>query len=94
MATPSSSAVLKPAAPTKFASTYPSSVTALRRKGIYARTRSAGAQKRTRRAAPALHAAELAFIHPIMQQPLRFRMPLPPDLKQWLLKLRSERAAN
>ncbi|MBW8883409.1 MAG: RluA family pseudouridine synthase [Planctomycetia bacterium] len=37
----------------------------------------------------ALHAAELAFIHPISQQPVRFRMPLPPDLKQWILRLRS-----
>lgn len=36
----------------------------------------------------ALHAAELAFIHPITNQPLRFRMPLPKDLKEWLLKLR------
>jgi len=36
----------------------------------------------------ALHAAELAFIHPITNQPLRFRMPLPRDLKEWLLKLR------
>jgi 23S rRNA pseudouridine1911/1915/1917 synthase len=36
----------------------------------------------------ALHAAELAFIHPITKQPLRFRMPLPKDLKEWLLKLR------
>jgi 23S rRNA pseudouridine1911/1915/1917 synthase len=37
----------------------------------------------------ALHAAELAFIHPITQQPLRFRMPLPPDLKSWILSLTS-----
>ena len=36
----------------------------------------------------ALHAAELAFIHPITNQPLRFRMPLPKDLKEWLLNLR------
>jgi 23S rRNA pseudouridine1911/1915/1917 synthase len=36
----------------------------------------------------ALHAAELAFVHPITNQPLRFRMPLPRDLKEWLLKLR------
>ena len=35
----------------------------------------------------ALHAAELAFIHPITQQPMRFRMPLPKNLKAWLLKL-------
>jgi 23S rRNA pseudouridine1911/1915/1917 synthase len=38
----------------------------------------------------ALHAAELAFLHPITQQPLRFRMPLPPELKTWLLKLRGK----
>jgi 23S rRNA pseudouridine1911/1915/1917 synthase len=38
----------------------------------------------------ALHAAELAFVHPLTQQPLRFRMPLPPDLRQWLLKLRRQ----
>jgi 23S rRNA pseudouridine1911/1915/1917 synthase len=36
----------------------------------------------------ALHAAELAFTHPITNQPLRFLMPLPKDLKEWLLKLR------
>jgi 23S rRNA pseudouridine1911/1915/1917 synthase len=36
----------------------------------------------------ALHAAEIAFTHPITNQPLRFRMPLPKDLKDWLLTLR------
>jgi 23S rRNA pseudouridine1911/1915/1917 synthase len=36
----------------------------------------------------ALHAAELALTHPITGRPLRFRMPLPADLKQWLIKLR------
>ncbi|HEY2410993.1 MAG TPA: pseudouridine synthase [Pirellulaceae bacterium] len=35
----------------------------------------------------ALHAASLAFVHPITGQPLRFQMPLPRDLKTWLLKL-------
>jgi 23S rRNA pseudouridine1911/1915/1917 synthase len=35
----------------------------------------------------ALHAASLAFLHPITSQPLRFQMPLPKDLKSWLLKL-------
>ncbi len=35
----------------------------------------------------ALHAASLAFLHPITGQPLRFQMPLPKDLKSWLLKL-------
>jgi 23S rRNA pseudouridine1911/1915/1917 synthase len=36
----------------------------------------------------ALHAAEIAFTHPITGQPLRFRMPLPQDLKDWLLSVR------
>jgi 23S rRNA pseudouridine1911/1915/1917 synthase len=36
----------------------------------------------------ALHSAELAFIHPATNQPLRFRMPLPRELKEWLLRLR------
>ena len=35
----------------------------------------------------ALHAAEIAFTHPTNNQPLRFRMPLPKDLKDWLLTL-------
>jgi 23S rRNA pseudouridine1911/1915/1917 synthase len=35
----------------------------------------------------ALHAASLAFLHPISGQPFRFQMPLPPDLKSWLPKL-------
>lgn len=37
----------------------------------------------------ALHAAELSFVHPLTNQRLRFRMPLPRDLKEWLLKLRA-----
>jgi 23S rRNA pseudouridine1911/1915/1917 synthase len=37
----------------------------------------------------ALHAAEIAFVHPITNQPLRFRMPLPKDLKDWLLRLKA-----
>jgi 23S rRNA pseudouridine1911/1915/1917 synthase len=40
----------------------------------------------------ALHAAELAFFHPITSQPLRFRMPLPKDLREWLLNLRKHSA--
>ena len=36
----------------------------------------------------ALHAAELAFLHPFTRHAMRFRMPLPQDLKQWLLTLR------
>lgn len=39
----------------------------------------------------ALHAAELAFTHPMTGQALRFRMPLPADLKAWLLGLRKSR---
>lgn len=35
----------------------------------------------------ALHAASLAFLHPISQQLMRFQMPLSRDLKAWLLKL-------
>ena len=37
----------------------------------------------------ALHAAELAFTHPITEEPVRFQMPLPKDLREWLLKLRA-----
>jgi 23S rRNA pseudouridine1911/1915/1917 synthase len=36
----------------------------------------------------ALHAAGLSLQHPLTGQLLRFRMPLPDDLKQWLLALR------
>jgi 23S rRNA pseudouridine1911/1915/1917 synthase len=36
----------------------------------------------------ALHSAKLAFLHPVTGQPMRFRMPLPRDLKDWLMKLR------
>ena len=35
----------------------------------------------------ALHAASLGFVHPITAKPLLFQMPLPADLKTWLLKL-------
>jgi hypothetical protein len=27
-------------------------------------------------------------VHPVTNQPLRFRMPLPLDLKEWLLRVR------
>jgi 23S rRNA pseudouridine1911/1915/1917 synthase len=37
----------------------------------------------------ALHAAELAFVHPLTENPMRFRMPLPKDLREWLAKLRA-----
>jgi 23S rRNA pseudouridine1911/1915/1917 synthase len=38
----------------------------------------------------ALHAAELALVHPLTGHPLRFRMALPRDLKDWLLQMRSQ----
>jgi 23S rRNA pseudouridine1911/1915/1917 synthase len=47
-------------------------------------------EETTRAPRQALHAAELAFVHPLTQQPLRFRMGLPADLKAWLLKLRGQ----
>lgn len=40
----------------------------------------------------ALHAASLAFHHPVALQPLQFRMALPADLKHWLLPLRRNSA--
>ena len=36
----------------------------------------------------ALHSAELHLDHPMTGNPLRFRSPLPPDLAQWLDRLR------
>jgi 23S rRNA pseudouridine1911/1915/1917 synthase len=36
----------------------------------------------------ALHAAELGFVHPITEEVLHFEMPLPPDLKDLLQRLR------
>ena len=38
----------------------------------------------------ALHAAELGFEHPITGERLRFEMPLPEDLSEWLGRLRRE----
>jgi len=38
----------------------------------------------------ALHAAELGFEHPISGERMRFEMPLPADLKEWLVDLRRE----
>lgn len=37
----------------------------------------------------ALHAERLAFIHPLTGERLQFQMVLPPDLKNWLKRLRS-----
>ena len=42
---------------------------------------------------PVLHAAELTFFHPITNQPLRFQMPLPKDLRDWLLALPTKKPA-
>jgi 23S rRNA pseudouridine1911/1915/1917 synthase len=38
----------------------------------------------------ALHAAELGFEHPVTGERLRFQMPLPTDLREWLGRLRRE----
>jgi 23S rRNA pseudouridine1911/1915/1917 synthase len=38
----------------------------------------------------ALHAAELGFQHPVTGEPMRFEMPLPPDLEAFLDRLRRE----
>lgn len=35
-----------------------------------------------------LHAAQLHLVHPITGRPLRLRVPLPEDLREWLLALR------
>jgi len=37
----------------------------------------------------ALHAAELGFVHPVTGKPLKWEMPLPPDLQSFLERLRS-----
>jgi 23S rRNA pseudouridine1911/1915/1917 synthase len=36
----------------------------------------------------ALHSASLAFVHPVTAKPMQFQSPLPPDLAQWLERLR------
>ena len=36
----------------------------------------------------ALHSAELSFTHPMTTRPMQFRSPLPPDLSDWLDRLR------
>jgi 23S rRNA pseudouridine1911/1915/1917 synthase len=35
-----------------------------------------------------LHAAELGFVHPITGEEMRFEMPLPQDLQQFIERLR------
>ena len=37
----------------------------------------------------ALHAAELGFIHPVTEEPLHWEMPMPPDLREFVERLRS-----
>jgi 23S rRNA pseudouridine1911/1915/1917 synthase len=37
----------------------------------------------------ALHAVELGFMHPVTSQPMRWEMPLPEDLRDWLDQLRA-----
>ena len=37
----------------------------------------------------ALHAAELGFVHPLSGEPLSWDMPLPPDLRDFLDRLRA-----
>jgi 23S rRNA pseudouridine1911/1915/1917 synthase len=41
----------------------------------------------------ALHATELGFIHPLTSQPILFKSPFPPDLQQWLQRLRKQTTA-
>ncbi len=50
-----------------------------------------GAEREDRSGAPriALHAAELGFVHPVSGEEMRFRMPLPNDLEQFVKRLRS-----
>jgi len=40
----------------------------------------------------ALHALELGFVHPISGETMRWSMPLPPDLKEFLDRIRSKTA--
>jgi 23S rRNA pseudouridine1911/1915/1917 synthase len=56
----------------------------------YTRPTPGSAPLPERSAAPrqALHSASLAFTHPITGKELNFRSPLPPDLAQWLERLR------
>jgi 23S rRNA pseudouridine1911/1915/1917 synthase len=38
----------------------------------------------------ALHAAELGFTHPVTEEAMHWEMPLPPDLREFLQRLRNE----
>ena len=38
----------------------------------------------------ALHAAELGFTHPVSEEPMHWDMPLPPDLREFLERLRTD----
>jgi 23S rRNA pseudouridine1911/1915/1917 synthase len=42
----------------------------------------------------ALHAAELAFDHPVTEERMAFKMPLPRDLSEFLDRLRGKRHAQ
>jgi 23S rRNA pseudouridine1911/1915/1917 synthase len=42
----------------------------------------------------ALHAAALGFLHPVTNEPMRWEMPLPSDLKDFVDRLRKQRAGN
>jgi len=50
-----------------------------------------GAPREDQSGAPrlALHAAELGFAHPVSGEPLSWDMPLPPDLRDFLDRLRA-----
>jgi 23S rRNA pseudouridine1911/1915/1917 synthase len=50
-----------------------------------------GTPREDRSGAPrlALHAAELGFVHPVSGEPMRWDMPLPPDLRDFLDRLRT-----
>jgi 23S rRNA pseudouridine1911/1915/1917 synthase len=53
-----------------------------------------GAPREDRSGAPriALHAAELGFVHPVSGEEMRFTMPLPRDLQEFIQRLRSSHA--
>jgi 23S rRNA pseudouridine1911/1915/1917 synthase len=40
----------------------------------------------------ALHSADLRFTHPVTDKPMQFHSPMPPDLSQWLGRLRKASA--
>jgi 23S rRNA pseudouridine1911/1915/1917 synthase len=42
----------------------------------------------------ALHAAELGFVHPVSGEPMNWEMPLPPDLREFVERLRGQGTAG